>query len=122
MENGKRPLRPRTLGKDLMVPDSLTPGGRLAVRLLPRRYATEHPEYGKDKYWQGEDMVGHIAKITILIFSAAPSGCQAVFAFENASNSCSYAADALRAESMNPRPGGKQGVLQEGIIHGEGLP
>ena len=61
MKDGQQPLRPKARGKDLMVLDFLTPGGRLAVpdtitnaelaaQLLPRRYATEYFVYGKDKY------------------------------------------------------------------------
>ena len=49
-------------------------------------------------------------------------GCQAVFAFDNASNHCSHAADALRVENMNLHPGGKQGMLREAFMHGKGLP
>ena len=49
-------------------------------------------------------------------------GCQAVFAFDNVSNHCSYAADALRVENMNLHPGGKQGMLREAFMHGKGLP
>ena len=116
-----------------MVSDFLTPGGRLAVpdtvsdaeldaRLLPRRYATEHFIYGKDKYWQGDDMVNHTAKVAIPIFNAAFPGYQAVFAFDNASNHCAYVADAPRVENMNLHPGGKQGMLREAFMHGKGLP
>ncbi len=133
MENGKQPLRLKARGKGLMVSDFLTPGGRLAVpdaisdtelaaRLLPRRYATEYFVYGKDKYWRGDDMVDHTVKVAIPIFNAAFPGCQAVFLFDNASNHSSYAADALRVENMNLHPGGKQGWLRDGFIHGKGIP
>ena len=133
MEDGKQPLRPKARGKGLMVSDFLTPGGRLAVpdtisdtelatQLLPRRFATEYFIYGKDKYWRGDDMVDHTVKVAIPIFNAAFPGCQAIFAFDNASNHCSYATDALRVENMNLNPGGKQGILREGFMHGKGLP
>ena len=49
-------------------------------------------------------------RCTTPISNAAFPGCQAVFAFDNASNNCSYAADALRVENMNFYPGGKQRV------------
>ena len=133
MEDGKQPLRPKARGKGLMVSDFLTPGGRLAVpdtisdtelatQLLPRRFATEYFIYGKDKYWRGDDMVDHTVKVAIPIFNAAFPGCQAIFAFDNASNHCSYATDALRVENMNLNPGVKQGILREGFMHGKGLP
>jgi hypothetical protein len=71
MEDGKQSLRPKARGKGLVISDFLTPGGRLAVPDaisdtelkhdidLPRRYATEYFEYGKDKYWRGDDVVDH---------------------------------------------------------------
>jgi len=101
----------------------LTPGGRLAVpdtisdteleaRHLPRRYATEYFEYGKDKYWRGDDMVEHTVKVAIPIFNATFPNCQAVFFFDNASNHSSYAADALRVENMNLNPGGSRRVAR----------
>ena len=116
-----------------MVSDFLTPGGRLAVpdtvsdaeldtRLLPRRHATEYFIYGKDKYWQGDDMANHTAKVAIPIFNSAFPSYQAVFAFDNASNHCAYTANALRVENMNLHPGGKQGMLWEAFMHGKGLP
>ena len=61
-------------------------------------------------------------KVAVPIFNATFPGCQAVFAFDNASNHCSYAADALRVENMNFHPGDKQGMLREGFMHGKGLP
>ena len=133
MKDGKQPLRPKARGKGLMVSDFLTPGGRLAVpytisdtelavRILPRRYATEYFIYGKDKYWRGDDMVDHTVKVAIPIFNAAFPGCQAVFLFDNASSHSSYADDALRVENMNLNPGGKQGWLRDGFILGKGIP
>ena len=106
-----------------MVSDFLTPRGRLAVpdtisdvaQLLAQRYATEYFVYGQDKYWLGVNMVDHTAKVAVQIFNAA------VFLFNNASNHSSYAADTLRVGSMNFQPGGDQGVLQEGFMHGKGL-
>ena len=67
-------------------------------------------------------MVYHSVKVVIPIFNAAFPGCQAVFAFDNASNQCSYAADALQVENMNLHPRGKQGKLWEAFMHGKGLP
>ena len=122
MENIKQPLRPKAWGKGLMVSDFLTPGGRLAVpdavsdaelaaRLLPGRHATEHFVYGKDKYWWGDDKLQF--QSSTLHFLAVKL---------NASNHCSYAADALRVENMNLHLGGKQGMLREASVHGKGLP
>lgn len=130
MEEGKQPLRPKARGKGIMVSDFLTPGGRLELpdsisdeeineRLLPRRQATEYFIYGKDRYWKGDDMVDHTVKVAIPIFDAAFPGCQAVFAFDNASSHNAYAADALRVGNMNLNPGGKQATMREGFIQGK---
>ena len=61
-------------------------------------------------------------RYTVPIFNTAFPGCQAVFAFDNASNHCSYAANAFRVGNMNLHPGGKQSVLREVFMHGKGLP
>ena len=102
------------------VPDTIS-DAELAIQLLPRRHATEYFVYGKDKYWR-EDMVDHTVKVAVPIFNAAFPDCQAVFPPDSASNHSSYAADALRVGNMNLHPGGEQGVLQEGFMHGKGLP
>ena len=126
MEDGNQSLRPKARGKSLMVSD-LTPGRRLpvpdAIRMLNWLYdwyATEYFESGKDKYWRGDGTVDHAAGVAVPIFDAAFTGCQAVSAFDNASDHCSYAVDALRV-NMSLRPGGKQGVLREGFMYGKGL-
>ena len=105
----------------LAIPDTIT-DAKLAAQLLPRRYATKYFIYGKDKYWREDDMVDHTVKVATPIFNAAFPGCQAVSAFDNASNHCSQAADALRAENMNLNPRGKQGILREAFMHGKGRP
>ena len=62
-------------------------------------------------------MVNNTVKVAIPIFNAAFPGCRAVFAFDNASNHFSYAADALRVGNMNLYPEGKQGKLREATTH-----
>ena len=82
-----------------MVSDLLTPGGRLQypnhaaeegflTAGVPRRFATEYLEYGKDKYWPGEDMARQTTQVAIPIFNYVFPGCVAVFMFDNASNHC----------------------------------
>jgi hypothetical protein len=79
----------------LAVPDTIS-DTELSARLLPRRHAIGYFIYGKDKYWQGDDMVDHTLKVAIPIFNTTFPGCQAVFfSFHNASNHSSYVADAL---------------------------
>ena len=56
------------------------------------------------------------------IFNVTFSGCQAVFAFDNASNHCSYAADALRVENMNSiLEVNKACCGRPSCMHGKGL-
>ena len=123
LQGKRRVLQPSdcTPGGRLAVPDTVS-DAELAVRLLPRRYATEYFIYGKDKYWRGDDMVNRTTKVAIPIFNATFPSCQAVFAFDNVSNHCPCAADALRVENMNLHPGGKRGMLREAFMHGKGLP
>jgi len=64
-------------------------------------------------------MVDHTIKAAIPIFERAFPGCQALFAFDNASNHTSYADDALRVDKMNLHPGGKQSRMRDGYIHSQ---
>jgi len=58
-------------------------------------------EFGKDNYWTGDKMVDHTLQIAILIFKFAFPDCEALFAFDNASNHCAFASDALLVSRMN---------------------
>ena len=51
-------------------------------------------------------------KCAIPIFEARFSGCQALFAFDNASNHSTFLPDILIAKNMNLNPGGKQSKIQ----------
>ena len=117
----------------------LTPGGILTVpahvpdaQLLadstwlrddegvPVRQAIKYLEYGKDNYWTGEKMVEH-TEFAIKMLKFAFPGCEGLHAFDNASNHCAYALDALIATKMNLGPGGKQPVLRDGWDHAQNL-
>ena len=82
----------------------------------------QYLEYGKDNYWTGDKMVEHTMRVALPIFKLAFPGCQALFAFDNASNHSSYAKDALLVSNMNLGPGGKQEKLREGFIHSQQRP
>lgn len=58
----------------LAVPDTIS-GAELTAQLLPRRYATAHFLYDKDKYWQADGMVDRTVKVAILIFNVAFPNC-----------------------------------------------
>ena len=133
-EKGKSPLRPKGRGKGIMVSEFLTPVGRLRIpdtvsdaELLhdsnwpldtnqkPRRYCTELLEYGKDNYWDGDKMTDQTINLAIRIFPYAYPGCQALFAFDNASNHACFAENALLARKMNLGVGGKQPQMRDGF-------
>ena len=139
-QEGEQPLRPKGKGKGIMVSCFLTPGGILTVpahipdaQLLadstwlrddegvPVRQAIKYLEYGKDNYWTGEKMVEH-TEFAIKMLKLAFPGCEGLYAFDNASNHCAYAPDALIATKMNLGPGGKQPVLRDGWDHVQNLP
>jgi len=67
-------------------------------------------------------MVDHAIKVAIPIFRYAFPGCQALFAFDNASNHTSFAEDALRADKMNLGSGGKQPRMRNGFIDSQQRP
>lgn len=140
MKKGEQPLRPKTKGKGIMVSGFLTPGGRLKVpdhipdsELLnnpmwvivdgaPIRDSMWYLEYGKDNYWTGDKMIEHTIRVALPIFHYAFPGCQALFAFDNASNHCAFSDKALVASKMNLNPGGRQPHMREGFDYARGLP
>ena len=77
---------------------------------------------GKDNYWTGEKMVWQTLRIAISIFQYAFPECQALFAFENASNHCFIAEGALIASNVSLDPSGRQPRMREGFDHASGLP
>jgi hypothetical protein len=79
----------------------------------PVREGLHYFEYGKDNYWTGDKMVEHTARVAVPIFKRAFPDCEALLAFDNASNHCAFAADALVASKMNILPGGKQPLLHD---------
>jgi hypothetical protein len=113
----------------LRVPDNVPDSELLENATWPKyedgrpiREAIQTLEYGNGNYWTGDKMVDHTIKAAIPIFERAFPGCQALFAFDNASNHTSYADDALRVEKMNLNPGGKQSRMRDGYIHNQQRP
>jgi transposase len=126
LQKGKNPLRPKGMGKGIMVSDFLTPVGRLrapetitADQLKAtglRRNAAELLEYGQGNYWTGEKMVRQTIDFAIPLFELAfpPSHFRALFIFDNSCNHRVMAGDALVASKMNLGPGGKQPAMRPG--------
>ena len=128
--NENTPLRKKSRGQGIMISDFLFPGGRLqAPEWLPlgdlpnyceregQRIslynATIKLEYGKGKWWEGDDLVEQVINLAILIFESAFPQCQALFLFDNATSHAAYASDALLARSMNLHPGGQQSIMRK---------
>lgn len=123
-----------------MVSGFLTPEGRLKLpdhvsdaKLLrdpmwvivngaPIRDTMWYLEYGKDNYWTGDKMIERTIRIALPIFRYAFPGCQALFAFDNASNHCAFSDKALVASKMNLNPEGQQPKMREGFDYSCGLP
>jgi len=78
-------------------------------------------EYGVETWWDGDQLVEQVLKLAIPIFETAYPGCHALFLFDNATSHFAYSPNALRATSMNLRPGGAQLPLRSGInsLNGE---
>lgn len=87
-------------------------------------YATEIIKYGSgrndDGWWDAEKMVEQTRK-AIAIFNKAFPGDIAVFAFDNSSGHACKAKDALVANRMNLRPGGKQPEMHKTKWGGNGI-
>lgn len=141
LPEGKMPIRPKNQGKGLMVsgflspvgilqvPDSVPDSVLLADPFFPRnkdncpiRSSMHIHEYGKDNYWTSEKMIAHTIEVAIPIFRYAFPGCRALFLFDNASNHCAFADNALVARRLNREPGGKQPHMKDGFIHNLGRP
>ena len=120
-------LKPKSRGKGIMVSDFLCAAyGRLHYidesqssdsRAIPKKiFATEVIKYGSGKnddgWWNAEKMIEQTKK-AIAIFNQAFPGDVAVFAFDNSSGHACKAKNALVANRMNLRPGGKQPRMRD---------
>ena len=118
MQPGGDRLRKKGLGKGIMVSDFLTPGGRLACTKNGNDvFATHYHEYSKDNYWTGDMMVKHALEKMLPIFETAfpPDRFQGLFLFDNATNHCAMADDALVANRMNLNSGGQKPLMRDGV-------
>ncbi|RIA79587.1 hypothetical protein C1645_840337 [Glomus cerebriforme] len=113
----KQPLRKKGNGRAIHVSEFLTDVcGRLALpneMQVSNDFSREacvimHPGKNNDGWWKADDLVNQVVERAIPIFEACFPGCQALFAFDNASSHSTFSPDALIAKSMNLNPGGKQ--------------
>ena len=119
--NGELPLRKKGNGRSIMVSEFLSEAcGRLC---LSQEDIIKHPTVpnearvylmpGKNQegYWTVQHLLEQVKYKAIPIFEALFPNCIAVFAFDNSSNHSAYRSDALLANQMNHRPGGKQNKM-----------
>jgi hypothetical protein len=124
VKTDSQPLRKKELGKGIMLSGFLTPLSTLQApeyisdlqlqQLGLRRDAMEMIECGGNVWWDNEKLMQQINNYAIPIFELAFPGCQAVFLFDNAPSHHAWAKDALKASSMNLRPGGKAPDMRDG--------
>lgn len=125
-KEGTEWLKPKSKGKGIMVSEFLCAAqGRLncSDEEGGKEYITEIIKYGSgssdDGWWNAEKMVKQTEK-AITIFNKAFPGDIAVFAFDNSSGHACKAKDALVANRMNLRPGGKQPEMHD-TMWGDGI-
>ncbi len=69
---------------------------------FPREaYVIIHLGKNNDGWWKADDLVNQIVEHAISIFEACFSGCQALFAFDNASSHAAFSPDMLITKHMN---------------------
>ncbi len=83
-------------------------------------YIIMNPGKNNDGWWKAEDLVNQVVECAIPIFEKRFPGCQALFAFDNASSHAAFSPDALIAKHMNLSPGGKQPKIRS-TYFGEGV-
>jgi len=120
------PLRKRGNGHSIMVSEFLTEEcGRLKLNLQQYQENPSIPEEARvylqpgknrDGYWTSENLVEQVKTKAIPIFETIFPNCIALFAFDNSSNYAAYRFDALVANRMNLKPGGKQPKMRDTVF------
>jgi transposase len=123
-------LRPKTLGRGLMVSDYMSPhDGMLQLNdkaweqykqenpnwKEEDRFATRAFEYGKNSegYWTATELIEQTDRALDIFERNHPKG-RAVMGFDSSANHRAYAPNALVAAHMNVGSGGKQPLMRDG--------
>ncbi len=115
--DGEQPLRKKGNGHSIHVSDFLTdvcghfalPDEMQASDDFPREACViMHSGKNNNGWWKADDLVNQVVERAIPIFEVRFPGCQALFAFDNASSHAAFSPDVLIAKHMNLSPGGKQ--------------
>ncbi|GBC07198.1 hypothetical protein RclHR1_00730047 [Rhizophagus clarus] len=125
-----QPLRKKGRGKSIHVNNFLCETiGRLQLseeqklsevsnNIPHEAKVTMNPGTNNDSWWNIELLVQQIVNHTIPIFEATYHKAVAVFAFDNSTSHGAFNSDALIANCMNVRSGGKQSKMRNTIFNG----
>lgn len=110
-------LKQKSLGQAIMVSDFIDEAtsdylqhdDKMARLLL---------ETNSDGYFDSDKLISQVER-AIDIFESRHPDAQALFLFDNAPSHKKCAEDALNADKMNVRPGGKQPLLRDTIFDGQ---
>ena len=126
---GSGAIRPKGKGKGLMVSDFIEEhGGYLGLSddelkearkdfpSFPRE-AREILEFQKDRFWDGEKFLRNVRKaVRIAEFKYPATFYELAWIFDHKSGHLAFAEDALVANRMNMKPGGKQPKMHPGKL------
>ena len=111
-------LHKKGKGRSIMVSDFLCPcHGRLYnMEGEHKVFVTRVLHIGKNNEgdWTNEDVIKQVTEVVLSAFSTMHLGALGLFTFDQSTNHAAFSKDALRATSMNMKPGGKQEVLRPG--------
>ena len=123
VQEGENALRPKHMGRSIMVSAFLCPCHgllRLSEQQLHENPHIEDKEafvlrsVQTDGYWKSEHMLDQLVHKAIPIFEVLHPGCTGVFCFDQSTNHNAMAEDALIVRRMNLSPGGAQPKMRNG--------
>lgn len=133
-EEGKVPIRPKSLGRGLMISDFVTEhDGLLKLsdseleiarhdNITINQEARQILHYGaaSEGYWTSEKFLVQVqSAITIAEFKYPKDSNTLVWLFDQSSCHCAYNDDALNVKRMNVKPGGAQPVMRDTCWNGK---
>ncbi|CAG8607258.1 17279_t:CDS:2 [Cetraspora pellucida] len=104
----EQPLQKKGEGYSIHVSEFLTD---ICGRLVLPDEMQPSDKFPREACWKAEDLINQVTNYAIPIFEACFPGCQALFAFDNATSHSAFSRDALIANHMNLGPAGKQEKL-----------
>ena len=115
-DGSRQILKQKSLGQAIMVSDFLDEvGGFLKYKKERARLLLEHQTEG---YFNNEMLISQVVK-SIDIFEKKYPMAQGLFIFDNAPSHMKRPEDALNAERMNVKDGGKQPFMMDTVWNGK---